>query len=57
MRHSVAFHEARGFHVLMHTLMSTEGASAIRVSIEAVYLDFDLDTLYTDRTKSLLVQN
>jgi hypothetical protein len=34
-----------------------EGASVIRLTIEAIHLDPDSNAFHADRTKSLLVQN
>jgi hypothetical protein len=34
-----------------------EGASDVRISFEAIYLDSDSDAFYADRTESFLVQN
>jgi hypothetical protein len=34
-----------------------EGASAVRISVEAIYLDSDSDALHADRTEPFLIQN
>jgi hypothetical protein len=42
---------------LVKALDKKEGAPAVRIPLEAVHLDFDLDALDADRTESFLVQN